>query len=239
MRPIRRTRVLVDYDGAQVFEGRDTIDCHYVGVMVESSRHFDRYLVAGVEPARLRLFRTGKLDLRTLFLEAGRDEWLVADSADGLATPIYPNRPNASDVRLEWLPDEGFVLSSEPEGEPVLREAGGLTNIDPEPRTSKEAGVPRTAERSRAENTDDYAVARVAHSEMRWIELAIAWRPRQERYLQSRWAGGKFTAGTGPQLLLLERVDNPDRPASIGELVVDSADSEESVAQSVGIGKSG
>lgn len=239
MRPIRCTRVLVDYDGAQVFEGRDSIDGHYVGVMVESSRRFDRYLVVGVEAAQLRLFRTGKLDLRTLFLEAGRDEWLVADSADGLATPIHPKRPNASDVRSEWLPDEGFVLSGEPEGESALREAGGLTNIDPEPRTSKEAGVPRTAERSRAENTDDYAVARVAHSEIQWIERAIAWRPRQERYLQSRWAGGKFTAGTGPQLLLLERVDNPDPPISIGELVVDSAGSEESVARSVGIAKSG
>lgn len=132
MRPIRCTCVLVHYDGAQVFEGRDPVGGRYVGVMVESAPDADRYLVAGVVAESLRLFQAGEIDLRDLFLEAGRDKWLVADSADGLATPIHPKRPDIPDIPSEWLPDEGLFLPDDPEGEPGLREAGAPANIDAE-----------------------------------------------------------------------------------------------------------
>ena len=92
--------------------------------MIESAPGADRYLVAGVDPERLRLLRAGGLDLRTLFLEAGRGEWLVADSTDGLAAPIHPKRPDTSGVPSEWLPDEGLFLSDGSEGEPALRGDG-------------------------------------------------------------------------------------------------------------------
>lgn len=110
MRPIRRTSTLVYYDGVQVFEGRDAIGGHYVGVMIASSSDSDRYLVAGIVPERLHLFRTGKIDLRSLFLEAGQDEWILADTVDGLESPVTPVRPKSSDAQMEWLPDDGFFL---------------------------------------------------------------------------------------------------------------------------------
>ena len=141
MKPIRSACVLVDYDGAQVFEGRDPSGGRYVGVMIESAPGADRYLVAGVGPERLRLLRAGGLDLRTLFLEAGRGEWLVADSADGLATPIHPQRPDASGIPSEWLPDEGLFLSDGPKGEPASREAGAPTNTDTRSRAPRKPKI--------------------------------------------------------------------------------------------------
>ena len=70
MKTIRHTTTLFYYDGPQVFEARDAIGGHYVAVMVEPEGGHDRYLVAGVEPERLRQFRAGLLDLRTLLLGA-------------------------------------------------------------------------------------------------------------------------------------------------------------------------
>ena len=129
MRPIQHTSTLVYYDGVQVFEGRDIIGGHYVGVMIGSSRDADRYLVAGVPPERLRLFRTGELDLRGLLLDAGRDEWLLAESADGLQTPLKPARPDSFDRCMEWLPDEGLFLHDSPCGDLALREARSRNSV--------------------------------------------------------------------------------------------------------------
>ena len=110
MRPIGQIRILVYYDGVQVFEGRDSIGGHYVGVLIDDSRPADRYLVAGVAPERLRQFRAGAIDLRTLFLEAGPGEWLLADIADGFEGPLTPFRPEDPGACRALLPEEGFVL---------------------------------------------------------------------------------------------------------------------------------
>ena len=68
MKTIRHTTTLFYYDGPQVFEARDTIGGHYVAVMVEPQDGQDCYLVAGVEPERLRQFRAGLLaELPELF----------------------------------------------------------------------------------------------------------------------------------------------------------------------------
>ena len=110
MRPISQIRTLVYYDGVQVFEGQDSDGVRYVGVLIDDSGPADRYLVAGVAPERLRLFRAGAVDLRTLFLEARPDEWRLADVADGFRAPLTPFRPEDSGACGALLPEEGFVL---------------------------------------------------------------------------------------------------------------------------------
>lgn len=113
-RPIRHTATLVYYDGIQVFEGRDSIGGRYIGVMIDSADDTDRYLVTGVAPERLRQFRSGDLDLRTLLLEAGREGWHFADVPDGLQQPLRLARQNGSLEHQAFLPDEGFVLGGSP-----------------------------------------------------------------------------------------------------------------------------
>ena len=71
---IRYSARLFYCDGIQVFEARDAIGGHYVAVMVEPVDGEERYLLAGVEPGRLRQFRIGELDLRSLLLERAEDD---------------------------------------------------------------------------------------------------------------------------------------------------------------------
>ena len=80
MKTIRHENTLFYYDGPQVFEARDAIGGHYVAVTVESDTEFDRYLVAGVSPERLRQFRSGALDLKSLLIERAEEEWYLAES---------------------------------------------------------------------------------------------------------------------------------------------------------------
>lgn len=110
MRRIGQVRTLVYYDGVQVFEGRDSSGGRYVGVLIDDSGPAARYLVVGVAPERLRLFRVGAVDLRTLFLKAGPGEWLLADIADGFRAPLTPFRPEDPGACRVLLPEEGFVL---------------------------------------------------------------------------------------------------------------------------------
>src|ERR1035437_3641837 len=88
MKTVRHTTTLFYYDGPQVFEARDAIGGHYVAVMVEPEHGKDRYLVVGVEPERLRQFRAGLLDLRTLLAERGEAEWHLTTVEDGLNGPL-------------------------------------------------------------------------------------------------------------------------------------------------------
>jgi len=111
---VHHTATLVYYDGVQIFEGRDPTGSRYVGVMIDSAGDADRYLVTGVDSERLRQFRSGDLDLRTLLLEVGREGWYFADVPDGLQQPLRLARQNGSLERQPFLPDEGFVLGGPP-----------------------------------------------------------------------------------------------------------------------------
>ena len=85
MKTIQPGAVLLYYDGAQVFEGRDTIGGHYIAVMIDSVDNGDfRYLATGAIPERLRQFRVGELSLRELFLDAPGGEWFFIDG-----DPLY------------------------------------------------------------------------------------------------------------------------------------------------------
>lgn len=129
MKTIRHTTTLFYYDGPQVFEARDAIGGHYVAVMVEPQEGQDRYLVAGVAPERLRQFRSGTLDLRSLMAEFGEGEWYLATTAAGLNQPLVLVPQGASLMDSGLLPDPGFVLHDRPTEELALKEARERNNL--------------------------------------------------------------------------------------------------------------
>ena len=89
MKTVKPADTLYYYDGPQVLEARDAIGGHYIAVMVQRLDDYDRYLVAGVAPERLRQFRSGTLDLRTLLVDADEQhEWYLASAPAGPEQPM-------------------------------------------------------------------------------------------------------------------------------------------------------
>ena len=129
MKTIRHTTTLFYYDGPQVFEARDAIGGHYVAVMVDPQNGIDRYLVAGVDPERLRQFRASTLDLRSLLTEAGAEEWYVATAAAGLDQPLALEPQTLALASSGLLPDAGFLLHDRPTEELALKEARERNNL--------------------------------------------------------------------------------------------------------------
>ena len=123
MRHIQPTETLVYYDGVEVFTGQDSIGGHYIGMIIDTIDTVDRYLVTGVAPERLRQFRSGGVDLRTLFLEAPDDEWFVtmADGDPGQSLVLEPQ--SGPLLATEFLPEEGFFLEDVPVDDLALQQA--------------------------------------------------------------------------------------------------------------------
>lgn len=129
MKTIRHTTTLFYYDGPQVFEARDAIGGHYVAVMVHPKGGLDQYLVAGVEPERLRQFRAGTLDLRSLLTGAGAEAWYVATAVAGLDQPLALVPQTVALASSDLLPDAGFLLHDRPTEELALKEARERNNL--------------------------------------------------------------------------------------------------------------
>lgn len=121
MKIIRHHNTLFYYDGPQVFEARDTTGGHYIAVMAGSELPGDRYILAGVTPKRLRLFRSGHIDLRSLLIESDRNERYVATApsltcrpgsrtAAGVEQPLQLRKLSTHLEISGFLPDSGFLL---------------------------------------------------------------------------------------------------------------------------------
>ena len=112
MKTIRLHQTLFHYDGPQVFEARDHIGGHYVGVMVpDDYRDWQHeFLLAGVEPEHLRRFRAGVIDLRTLLLESAPDLRYRGTLPTRLEDQVEVKPLDASALDHELLPQPGFRL---------------------------------------------------------------------------------------------------------------------------------
>lgn len=108
------------YDGPQVFEARDAIGGHYLAVAVERPPGTSRHLVVGVPPRRLRRLRAGLLDLRTLLIEAGTEEWYLTAAAADLDSPLLLLRQEGPLGETNLLPDDGFYLHADDTNESTL-----------------------------------------------------------------------------------------------------------------------
>ena len=139
MKTILHHSTLFYYDGPHVFEARDAIGGHYIAVMVGSEpaeatenamrRQGECCLVAGVAPERLRLFRSGAIDLRSLLLESVPDEHYLATVDAGVDQPLLLERLSTPLADSGLLPDHGFLLYDRPADDHVLQEARERNNL--------------------------------------------------------------------------------------------------------------
>ena len=129
MNTIEPTDVLVYYDGVEVFAGRDPIGGRYVGMIIDTVGGFDRYLVTGVTPERLRQFRTSAVDLRTLLLEAPGGEWYITEANGDPGSPLVLERQHELLTASNFLPDAGFLLDESPIDDFALQQARERGNV--------------------------------------------------------------------------------------------------------------
>ena len=129
MKTINPTEILVYYDGVDVFVGHDPIGGHYIGMIVDRVGGIDRYLVAGVSPDRLRRFRSGALDLRTIILEAPGGEWFLTQADGEPGQPFVLQPQSGSLLATDFLPDEGFLLDDVPVDDLALQQARERGNV--------------------------------------------------------------------------------------------------------------
>ena len=129
MKTIHHTRTLYYYDGPQVFEARDSIGGHYVALMIKSQIPGGQYVIVGVPPTRLRLFRSGSLDLRSLMSEAAPEDCYLASFGESLDAPLLISLERPSLEGGSFLPDDGFVLYDRPTTDFALGEARRRQNL--------------------------------------------------------------------------------------------------------------
>ena len=111
MKTITLTEILEYYDGIQVFAARDPAGGHYVADLIGTEGVYDRYSVIGVRPQRLAAFKAGKVDLRTLMLEAPGGEWYIAVADGGVEDPLTLEPQDGPLEDTDFLPEEGFFLN--------------------------------------------------------------------------------------------------------------------------------
>lgn len=128
MRKINHHSTLYYYDGPQVFEARDSIGGHYVGVMIEPDGESDRYLICGVDPSQLREFREGNVDLRELLLQSSVEEWFLSVDEHSLSQPLDLHT-GSGEIPEEYLPEAGFYLTVLEDDSTVLAEARERQNM--------------------------------------------------------------------------------------------------------------
>lgn len=114
VKTINLTDILVYYDGVQVFAGRDAADGHYIGVGIGPGISTNRYMVTGAIPERLRQFRVGQLDLRSLLLEAPGGEWFITVDKEGGNTPLFLELQPGPVSECDCLPGPNFIVNCEP-----------------------------------------------------------------------------------------------------------------------------
>jgi hypothetical protein len=129
MKIVRHTTTLFYYDGPQVFEAMDAIGGHYIAVMIEPDPDENRYLMTGVEPERLRQFRRGMIDLRSLLIERQETEWYLAKAYKASANEFMLEPQTGALENSDFLPDAGFLLHDQLAEEITLREARERNNL--------------------------------------------------------------------------------------------------------------
>ena len=130
MKTVNPTAILDYYDGVLLFEARDLLGGHYIGTAGKPKDGYDRFMVTGVRPERLREFRAGMLDLRTLLLEAPGGEWYIAltKGDPGASVALEPQGGNIADAD-DFLPLEGYTLDDGPIDDLALHEAHARNKV--------------------------------------------------------------------------------------------------------------
>ena len=129
MKTIHHAATLFYYDGHQVFEARDAIGGHYVCVLVKTTESGSEYGVVGVSPERLRDFRVGNMDLRSLMTATPLGAWYRATMTAGLEEPLALVPQKTPLMESGILPEPEFMLHDRPADDAVVREARERNNL--------------------------------------------------------------------------------------------------------------
>lgn len=129
MKTIHYKSALFYYDGVQIFEARDAIGGYYIAVLTETIDGLDRYILAGVEPEKLRQFKTGKLDLLSLLIDRPEEDWFIAMPKNGFDAALYLELQSNPLKNNPDLPDSGFLLHEIPADTNTVEEARSRNNL--------------------------------------------------------------------------------------------------------------
>jgi hypothetical protein len=129
MKSVRYHSTLFFYDGPQVIEARDSIGGHYIGLLVDDGGELPCFVFVGTPPERLRDFRLGSVELRTLLVDHSAEGWFLA-SGEASPETRWSLVPQAIALtETHWLPEPGFVLHDSPAEEESLRESRARNNL--------------------------------------------------------------------------------------------------------------
>ncbi len=120
---------LFEYDGPQIFEARDRIGGHYLAVAVEDNGTDSQYLVVGTELEKLRKFRIGEVDLRSLLVESSRYGWYLTSSDMNEDGSVAIHLQPGDLLQFDHLPDKNFFLHDSPAINPLISEARARDNL--------------------------------------------------------------------------------------------------------------
>lgn len=129
MKTVMPNTVLEYYDGIQIFTASDEIGGQYIGTMVGTEGDHGRYLIVGVSPANLHLFRCGEIDLRTLLLASPTYERFSTVATGKFSDPLNLMLLEEPLEHGSLLPEEGFFLEEEPLQDELVSEAKARNNL--------------------------------------------------------------------------------------------------------------
>ena len=114
---IRYTETLDYCDGIQLFAAEDSTGGEYVAVLVGLGEEADRYLVVACDPEKLRIFRSGGIDLKNLMEQSAKQAWYLTSVTD-FSAPFSINQQSGTIIPKALLPDAGMYLDQiQPEDE--------------------------------------------------------------------------------------------------------------------------
>ena len=119
MKTVKLSEVLDYYDGIQIFAARDRGGGHYIGEMIDTADGFDRYAVTGVPAGRLDDFRAGRVDRRTLLLEAPGGQWYITVANATIDDPLTLEPQDRPIAASDYLPEPGYFLNDIADGSPA------------------------------------------------------------------------------------------------------------------------
>ena len=129
MKTVTPNTILDYYDGVQIFTAADDIGGQYIATMVGTEGHHGRYLVTGVSPSNLRLFRCGEMDLRALLLASPTYERFITVASGKFSEPLSLTSVEEPLEQSLLLPEDGFFLEEEPIQDPLVSEAKARNNL--------------------------------------------------------------------------------------------------------------
>ncbi len=129
MLEIRYKSTLFEYDGPQIVQAKDRIGGHYIAVAVEDNGADNQYLVVGTEVEKLRKFRTGEIDLRSLIVESCEYGWYLTPAGASMDDPVTLDPQQGNLLEHDYLPDSGFFLQDSQSNNTLVSEARARDNL--------------------------------------------------------------------------------------------------------------